>query len=155
MDTRLTVVPMPLDEANAFIREHHRHHGPVQGYKFGVGVVDEGGTIRGVATVGRPVARHLDDGWTLEVTRVATDGCRNAPSALLGACRRATFALGYRKLVTYTLPSESGQSLKGAGYRCVGEAGGTPWASSRLGRPRVDKYPLQRKLRWEVSVESP
>lgn len=150
MDTRLTIIPLTLAEANVFIREHHRHHGPVQGYKFAVGVVDAEERIRGVATVGRPVARHLDDGWTLEVTRVATDGCRNASSALLGACRRATFALGYRKLVTYTLPSESGDSLRGAGYRCVGEAGGNPWNHAK--RPRVDTHPNQIKLRWELTA---
>ncbi len=107
-----------------------------------------GGQIVGVAIVGRPVSRMLDNGLTLEVTRVATDGTHNACSALYGACRRATFALGYKKLCTYTLPSESGSSLRGAGYRLIGEAGGGSW--SREERPRVDKAPLQQKLRWEV-----
>jgi len=145
---RLTVVPCPLDEARAFIAQHHRHHVPPIGHKFSLAVADEAGTVRGVATVGRPVARHLDDGWTLEVNRVATDGTPNACSALYGAARRATFALGYRKLVTYTLPEEGGVSLRASGWRCIGLAGGGHW--DRKYRPRVDKAPTQQKLRWEI-----
>lgn len=98
---------------------------------------------------GRPVSRMLDDGLTLEVTRVASDGTPNACSMLYGACRRATFALGYKKLVTYTLGTEPGSSLHGAGWKLIGEAGGGSW--SRGSRPRVDSHPLQSKLRWEVS----
>lgn len=145
----LLIVPVDLAEANAFVRQHHRHHGPVVGHKFSLGVSD-GEAIRGVAIIGRPVSRMLDDGQTLEVTRVATDGARNAASALYGAARRATFALGYRRLVTYTLPSESGASLRAAGYRCIGAAGGGSW--SVPSRPRVDKHPLQKKLRWELTA---
>lgn len=146
---RLSIVPLPLSEANAFVYEHHRHHGRVVGHRFSLGVADANGEIRGVAIVGRPVARMLDDGLTLEITRVATDGCKDACSALYGACRRATFALGYKKLVTYTLPSESGASLKAAGYRLMGEAGGGSW--DRTSRPRVDTHPTQTKLRWEAA----
>lgn len=145
---KLTVIPCDLADANAFVKQHHRHHPPVPGHKFSLAVCDEAGTIRGVAIVGRPVARRLDNGWTLEVNRVATDGCPNACSALYGAARRATFALGYRKLVTYTLPSEGGASLRGAGWKCLGEAGGGTW--SRKSRPRVDTHPTQIKLRWEI-----
>ena len=111
------VVPLPLDEANEFVCRHHRHHKGTIGHKFSVGLADRDQQIRGVAVVGRPVSRVLDDGMTLEVTRVATDGAKDACSALYGACRRATFALGYTRLVTYTLASETGVSLKGAGYR--------------------------------------
>lgn len=146
---KFSVVPLPLDEANAFIAEHHRHHPRVVGHKFSLGVSDSGGQIRGVAVVSRPVARMLDDGLTLEITRVATDGAKDACSALYGACRRAVFALGYKRLVTYTLPSEGGASLRAAGYRLIGEAGGGAWG--RSGRPRVDKHPTQRKLRWEAA----
>jgi hypothetical protein len=145
---RLTVVPCDLDEANAFVRRHHRHHGPVVGHKFSLAVADPAGEVRGVAVVGRPRARFLDDGMTLEVYRVATDGCPNACSALYGACRRAVFALGYRRLVTYTLDTESGRSLVGAGWRCLGTAGGGSW--SRPSRPCVDKHPLQLKIKWEA-----
>lgn len=147
--SRLEIIPCDLDEANAFVRQHHRHHEPVPGHKFSQAVVDESRTIRGVAITGRPIARMLDDGLTLEVIRVATDGCPNACSCLYGAARRATFALGYKRLGTYILPEEGGASLRAAGWRLIGEAGGGSW--SRSGRPRVDKHPTQAKLRWEAT----
>lgn len=147
--SRLTVVPLPLDEANAFVRQYHRHHKPTRFHNFSLGVADEDGEIRGVAIVGRPVARMLCDGLTLEVNRVATDGCPNACSALYGAARRAAFALGYRRLITYTLNTEPGTSLVAAGWKCLGERGGGSW--SRPSRPAVDKHPLQMKLLWEAS----
>lgn len=147
---RLSVVPLPLDEANAFVLQHHRHHQKMQGHKFSLGVVDEDGTIRGVAIVGRPVGRALDDGLTLEVNRVATDGCENACSALYGAAWRAARALGYRQLITYTLESESGASLRGAGWKCIGERPVESWYRPNVGRPRVDKHPQQGKLMWKA-----
>ncbi len=150
----LSIVPITLAEANAFVTAHHRHHKPVPGAKFCVGLAETGdidcGHIVGVAIVGRPVARLSDNGWTLEVNRTCTDGTKNANSMLYGACRRVTFALGYRKLITYTLPSESGVSLTAAGWKCIGEAGGGTW--NRAARPRVDTHPLQMKLRWEVDA---
>lgn len=147
---RLTIVPITLAEANAFIKQHHRHHQPVVGHKFSIAVADEAGEIRGVAIVGRPVSRMLDNSWTLEVNRVATDGCDNACSALYAAAWRAARAMGYRKLITYTLTSESGASLRGAGWKCIGECGGGTWNRPNCGRPRVDMRPTQLKLRWEV-----
>lgn len=147
----LTVVPVDFAEACAFIRQHHRHHIPPVGHKAAIAVADEQG-IRGVAVLGRPIARALDDGWTLEVTRVATDGAHNACSKLYGASWKLAQALGYRKLITYTLRSESGSSLKAVGWRCY-EATVRPGQSwSRPSRPRIDKHPLQAKLRWEVSL---
>ncbi|NIR32908.1 MAG: hypothetical protein GWN84_27160 [Gammaproteobacteria bacterium] len=143
----LETVPLTLSEANFFVAQHHRHHGPVVGHRFSIGAAKDG-VIVGVAIVGRPVGRHLDDGWTCEVTRVATDGTRNACSFLYGAAWRATKALGFRRLVTYTLDSESGASLRAAGWRVVGEVRGESW--SRQSRPRVDKHPTQAKLRWEA-----
>lgn len=143
----LEIVPLGLDEANQFVREHHRHHQPVPGAKFCLGV-SNGEAIVGVAIVGRPVARMVNDGLTLEVNRTCTDGTKNANSILYGACRRAAFALGFKRLITYTLPSETGASLRGAGWRCLGEAGGGRW--SRKSRPRVDLHPRQTKLRWEA-----
>jgi len=145
--SNMNVVPISLEEANEFVRQHHRHHFPVPGAKFCVGVAD-GEKIVGVAIVGRPIARMADDGWTLEVNRTCTDGTKNANSMLYGSCRRAAFALGYRKLITYTLPEESGISLIAAGWKCLGEAGGGKW--SRLSRPRVDIHPLQVKIKWEA-----
>jgi hypothetical protein len=152
---RLEIVPTTLAEANAFVVEHHRHHPPVVGAKFCLAVAADhddhlmcGGLVVGVAIVGRPNARHLDDGWTLEVTRVATNGTKNAASALYGACRRAAFALGYHRLVTYTLASEPGTSLRAAGWSVIGEVRGRSWSCPS--RPRIDRHPLQNKLRWET-----
>lgn len=145
--TRLSVVPMTLGEANAYVKQHHRHHQPVPGAKFCLAIA-EGDRICGVAIIGRPVARHVDDGWTLEVNRSCTDGTKNANSMLYGAAWRAAKALGYRRLITYTLPEEGGASLRAAGWKCVGEAGGGSW--SRPSRPTVDRHPLQKKLRWEA-----
>ena len=149
----LEVVPITFKEANEFVRRYHRHHGPVQGYKFAIGLADtERNEIVGVVIVGRPVARHLDDGWTLEVTRLCTDGTKNACSKLYAAAWRAVRALGYRRLVTYTLPEEGGVSLRGAGWKCVGLAGGGSWSRPNCGRPRVDLHPLQEKWRWEINA---
>jgi hypothetical protein len=145
----LDLVPVTLREAAAFIAAHHRHHDPPRGCLFCVGVASEGAIV-GVAVVGRPVSRMLQDGWTAEVTRVATTGERNACSILYGAAWRAARALGYLRLVTYTLPEEGGASLRGAGWKCLGEAGGGSW--SRKGRPRVDTHPTQTKMRWEMTA---
>lgn len=142
------VIPVTLREARAFVAAQHRHHRPPQGGLFAVAVTD-GATIRGVAIVGKPVARMLSDDFTAEVTRLCTDGARNACSMLYAAAWRAARALGYRRLVTYTLPSEGGASLRAAGWRLVGEAGGGSW--SRAARPRVDTHPTQAKLRWEAA----
>jgi hypothetical protein len=144
----LRVVPVPLDEANAFVTQYHRHHQPVVGHKFSLGAA-EGDCIVGVAIIGRPVARHYNDGWTLEVNRCCTDGTRNACSFLYGAAWRATRALGYRRLITYTLASESGASLRGSGWHVVSEVHGRSWDTPS--RPRVDKHPTQDKLCWEAS----
>ena len=149
MSKRLQLVPCELDEANEFVAQHHRHHGRVVGHKFSIAVSD-GERVVGVAIVGRPVARRLDDGWTLEVTRLATDGTKNACSALYAAAWRAAREMGYRKMVTYILDTEPGSSLAAAGWRCVGSTPGRSW--SVPSRPRVDKHPLQAKLRYEVTA---
>ena len=144
----LSVTPINLAEANAFVSEHHRHHKPVPGAKFSLAVSDSEGRVRGVAIVGRPVARMSDNGWTLEVNRCCTDGSKNACSMLYGAAWRAAKALGYRRLVTYTLPEEGGTSLRAAGWKLLGEAGGGSW--NRSSRPRIDTAPTQGKLAWEA-----
>lgn len=146
---RLELCPVGLDEANAFVARHHRHHAPVVGHKFSIGS-SLAGKIVGVAIVGRPVSRHRDDGMTLEVTRLCTDGTRNACSYLYGAAARATFALGYRRIGTYILASEDGASVKAAGWRLIGQRGGGSW--SRDERPRVDMHPTQAKLLFEVTL---
>ena len=145
---KLVAVPVGYREADEFIRKHHRHHKPTQGFKFIVGAAREG-QIVGVAVVGLPVARHLDDSWTAEVRRTCTDGSPHVNSFLYGACWRAAKVLGYRKLITYTLPSESGTSLRAAGWKLIGQRGGGTW--DRKDRPRVDTHPLQEKLLWEAA----
>lgn len=146
----LEIVPMTLREANAYVEQHHRHHGPVPGQKYSIGLSD-GEKIVGVAIVGRPVSRHLDDGWTLEVNRLCTDGTKNACSMLYAAAWRAARAMGYKRLVTYILESENGASLRAAGWKCVGQAGGLRWTGER--RPEVDLYPAQMKIRFEQVVK--
>lgn len=146
---RLVAIPLDLDEANAFVRQHHRHHRPVVGHKFSIGAA-LGDAVVGVAIVGRPVARERDDGLTLEVTRLCTDGTRNACSFLYGAAARAAFALGYKRLGTYILASEPGASLAAAGWRQIGEVRGRSWSCPS--RPRVDKHPTQAKLLFEVTA---
>jgi hypothetical protein len=116
---RLTILPITLRRAAAFVLEHHRHHKPPVGAKFALGVADATGELRGVITVGRPIARVYDDGLTAEVNRSATDGCPNANSALYGAAWRVCQAMGYRRLITYTQEGESGSSLRGAGWSLV------------------------------------
>jgi hypothetical protein len=148
MSDRLRVIPITLREANAFVRRLHRHHGPSRGCLFCVAVA-LGDRIVGVAIVGRPVSRMLQDGYTAEVTRVCTDGTEHAPSKLYGACWRVAQQLGYRRMLTYVLHTEPGTTLKAAGWKCYGEAGGGTW--SREGRPRVDLHPTQTKIRWEAA----
>ncbi len=94
------------------------------------------------------MARLLDDGWTVEVNRVATDGTKNACSKLYGAAKRVAFALGYKRIFTYTLQEEGGASLRGAGWKCLGTAGGGNW--NRRSRPRIDTELQQTKIRWEM-----
>ena len=135
----LRLVPISFADACAFVAEHHRHHQAPAGHKFSVGVSDENGVLRGVAIVGRPVSRVLAaEGDTLEVARTATDGTPNANSMLYGAAKRATFALGYRRLITYTQAGESGASLRAAGFRVLAERPARPgW--SVPSRPRVSR----------------
>lgn len=143
----LEIVPITIRDANKCVQKWHRHHKPVTGALFAVAVACDDAVV-GAAIVGRPVARMLQDGWTAEVLRVSTDGTDNACSKLLSAAWRAARSLGYRRLVTYTLPEEGGTSLRAAGYKLVNTtAGGGSW--SRRSRPRLDQHPTQAKLRWE------
>lgn len=146
---KFVICAIDLAEANAFVAANHRHHKPVIGHKFSLGAI-VADKIVGVAIIGRPVARGRDDGATLEVTRLCTDGTRNACSFLYGAAARATFALGYKRLGTYILASEPGTSLTAAGWRMIGEVKGRSWSCQS--RPRIDKHPTQDKLLYEVAA---
>jgi len=141
--------PISVKHASRFVAEHHRHHDAPQGAKFALAAWHDGQLV-GVALVGRPVSRALDNGLTAEVIRVATDGTRNACSFLYGAAKRAAQAMGYRKVLTYTLPEEGGASLRAVGWNRVGVAGGGTW--HRASRTRVDHHPTQQKIRWECEL---
>lgn len=139
----LEIIPITFADANAFVKRLHRHHKPMPGCKFVLACAN--GELRGVAMCGRPVSRVLDDGFTIEVNRVCTDGTKNACSILYAAAWRAAKALGYRKCITYTLASETGASLRGAGWRIIGEVKGRSWSCpSRL---REDHL-IADKLKW-------
>lgn len=143
----LELQPITFKEAFFFIRQHHRHHDPPQGAKFAIGCND-GVRVVGVIVVGRPVSRHLDNGYTAEVTRCCTDGTYNAPSMLYSAAWRAARAMGYTRLITYILAFEPGTTLKASNWRLVGQAGGGTW--NRDDRPRVDHHPTGQKMLWET-----
>lgn len=147
---RLAIVPVSITDAQEWVHRHHRHHDPPESGLFALAVAI-GDEIKGVAIVGRPVARALQDGWTAEVTRVAVvEGVPNGCSMLYAAAWRAARALGWRKLITYTLVSEPGTSLKAAGWKVVGQVKGRSWDTPS--RPRIDKAPLDDKTRWAVGV---
>lgn len=116
----MNIIPITLRDAKAFVAQHHRHNKPPTGWKFGVGLC-VGSELVGVATAGRPIARMLDDGLTLEVNRTCTDGTRNANSMLYGAVWRAAKAMGYLRCITYTQADETGASLRAAGWVKVKE----------------------------------
>lgn len=142
----LELRPITLRVANAFVARHHRHSKAVRGQKWSVGVADAGNLV-GVAIAGRPVSRMLDDGLTIEILRVCTDGSPNAPSMLYGACCRAAAGMGYRVAVTYTLSSEPGTSLRAAGFVRVADVEARQWARPR--RHRAERDLIGDKVRWE------
>lgn len=143
----LHIVPCTQQRAKEHIREYHRNLKPPLGSVFQVAVADHAGSICGVATVGRPSARHLDDGYTLEVTRCCTVGTPNACSMLYGATWRVARALGYARLLTYTLATEPGTSLRAAGWRPVGITEAREW--SCRSRPRAPiQVPLVPRICW-------
>lgn len=154
----LSVRPISLKDANAYIIENHRHHDKVQGHKFSEACYD-GDRLCGVAVVGRPVGRYLDDGMTLEVTRLCTDGTKNACSILYARCARIAKDMGYKKIITYILESEHGSSLLASGWHCEAEnVGGVSWNMPSRPRELVDaqismfgnkpKYPTEKKKRY-------
>lgn len=153
---KVSIVPLTLPVANAFVAAEHRHHAPIPG-GFGwwaCGAVC-GGRLVGVAIAGRPTNRNNDDRQTVEVLRVATDGTANAPSALLGACARAAEAIGARRIITYTLTSESGASLRGAGWTCEGETGPSFWGNGNTRTPAVKRDHFEApKQRWSKTFRA-
>ena len=145
----LAIKPIHLKDAKEFVRKYHRHNIPPVGGKFAVSCYD-GDRLCGVAICGRPTARHSDNGATLEIYRNCTDGTKNACSKLYGACVRIARGMGYEKVITYTLESENGASLRAANFKLAGIAGGVAWTGTR----KRDYYisPEEMKNRWEMEL---
>ena len=154
----LTIKPISLKDANNFVENIHRHHAKVQGHKFSIAAYD-GEKLVGVCIVGRPVSRYLDDGETLEVTRLCTDGTYNACSILYSRAARIAKDMGYKKIITYILQSESGVSLKASGWELENEdVGSGDWNVPSRPRelipqqlslfPVKQKYPTEKKKRF-------
>jgi hypothetical protein len=148
----MRLVPIGIREANRYVLHHHRHHRPPQGALFALAAEADDGQLVGVAIVGRPVGRGLQDGRTVEVTRVATDGTRNACSFLYSRCRRAAAALGYERVVTYTRQDESGASPRAAGFEQTELLPARSWADSSVAIQRFDRSTPAARVRWEVAA---
>lgn len=144
----MKIIPITLKAANEYVARHHRHHKPTVGCKFCIGC-EESGQLVGVAICGRPVSRHLDNGITLEINRLCTNGTRNACSKLYGACVRIAREMGYAKVITYILASEDGASLKASNFVCEGEAGGEIWTGTRK---RDNGVPQEKKQRYAYYI---
>ena len=158
----LKAIPVSLKQANGFVDELHRHHNPAVVDKYRVGVESDG-ILVGIAQVGRPVSRYLDDGHTLEVIRCCTDGTKNACSFLYSRCARIAEEMGYSKIITYILASELGASLKASGwYLDADNVGGGSWSRPSRERERVttdlfgekEKYPIEKKQRWAKDLNN-
>lgn len=141
----MQIRPITFKQASEFINKYHRHHKATVGCKFCVGLYS-GNNLIGCAVCGRPVSRHYDDGLTCEINRVCVlDGYKNACSMLYGACCRIAKNMGYTKIITYTLKSESGVSLRASNFICEGQAGGTHWTGKRN---KGQLIPPEMKNRW-------
>lgn len=141
----MNAIPLTRTEVSDFIERHHRHHKAPQGDKFRLGC-EVNGQLHGVVVVGRPVSRMMDDGKTLEVTRMCSDGTSNVCSFLYGRAIQIAKLMGYHRLITYTLESETGSSLKASGFSFVRNTRGGSWSTPS--RPRKDKAPLTPKKLW-------
>lgn len=142
----MEIRPITLRQASDFIDKYHRHHRATVGHKFSIGLF-EGEKMIGCAVCGRPVSRHFDNGLICEINRLCTNGTRNACSMLYGACCRVAKEMGYKKIITYTLASENGASLKASNFICEleGKAGGIKWTGVR---DKGQDIPAEMKTRW-------
>ena len=144
---KLILFPTTIKQANAMISVLHRHHKPVVGHRFSIGCKDENGVVRGIAVVGRPVAREVDQYGVAEVTRLVTDGTPNVCSKLYSACARAAKAMGYERIQTTILESELGTSLKASGWTFDHSIKGRDWNCPSRGGRRTDQ-PMCDKQVW-------
>jgi hypothetical protein len=144
----MEAVPLHLREANQFVAEYHRHSLPTVGGKFAVGAAVDGKLV-GVAIAGRPICRRHDDGKTLEILRVATDGTQNACSFLYARATRIARLMGYSRIITYTLEAEGGASLRAVGAKPTGPLESHEWSNPNRPRKSQQVY-HQRKYRWDL-----
>ena len=160
----MKAIPIELKEANEFVEQLHRHHAPVYRDKFRIGCVDDSETLHGVVQCARPVSRYLDDGKTLEVVRLCSDGTENVCSFLYSKAARIAKEMGYTKIITYILASETGTSLKASGWHLdLDNCGGGEWSSPSRPRQLIDgqlsffgdnkpKYSTEKKQRWSKTL---
>ncbi len=150
----MKIIPCTYKQACEFVNRNHRHHIASPGCKFCLSLINDN-KLCGVAICGRPVSRHLDNGFTLEINRLCTDGTKNACSMLYGACCRVAKAMGYKKVITYILESENGASLKASNFICEGQAGGSHWTGIREQKQMSlieNKTPEEMKVRWSKEL---
>lgn len=143
----MKIRPINFKQACEFVDRLHRHHQRPQGHRFSLCLM-EGPNMIGVVIVGRPVSRKSDDGVTAEITRLCTDGTPNAASKLYGAARRVCGAMGFDRVITFTLDTEPGTSLVASGWIKTGTTTGKSW--SVPSRPRIDKHALSPRKKWEA-----
>jgi len=148
----LTLKPITLAAANAYILNFHRHSKPVPGHKWALSLIDHTNILRAVAITGRPVARELDDDWTIEILRLCTDGTPNACSQLYAACCRTAAAMGYRRIITYTLSRETGASLRAAAFLPAATVTDRQWNTPS--RPRAERELIGDKIRWQRTLRT-
>lgn len=160
----MKAIPIELKEANAFVESLHRHHSPVHRDKFRIGCANDDGKLIGVVQCARPVARNLDDGKTLEVVRLCSDGTENVCSFLYSRAARIAKEMGYTKIITYILESENGASLKASGWHIEADGvGGGSWDTPSRPRELVPqqmslfgenkpKYSTEKKTRYAKNL---
>jgi hypothetical protein len=146
----MEVKPITLKEANEFVKKFHRHNLPVVGCKFAISALKDG-VLVGVGIAGRPVARLEDNGITLEILRVCTDGTKNSNSFIYDKIRKIAALMGYKRVITYTLKKESGSSLKAIG--AILESNLKPNSWNRLNRKRLEQpVYLEPKVKWQILI---
>lgn len=151
----MKIVPLTLRQANDFVEQHHRHSARTanDGGKFAIGLQVDGALI-GAAIVGRPVARLLQVEGSAEILRccVLPGAPKGACSRLYGRCKRIWQLMGGDRVVTYSLASEPGDSLRGAGFVIEAEVAARTWdtPSRRRDARAIEE---QDKLRWGCALD--
>ena len=148
----MKIVPLTLKEANEFVKQHHRHHKPTVGHKLSIGVANQNKELIGAVILGRPVARNVNHQEVIEVTRLVTDGTKNACSILYAAAARVSREMGYKKIQTYILETEPGTSLRAAGWVFEINTAGGDWNRGKRKGRRTDQ-PQCPKQRWAKELQ--